>query len=287
MSTKKTPQPNSVGQKRRTATTPTLTKQLDKRGSQRLEVDLDSAEIGSRVCNLVCAGKSIREVQKELESGRPKISLTRQQPYEILRKAAKLGRLRYIAPIESDLSASLKRQYDWLHSTDVVHTAELGDIAAHAADKLLQLIAGSRARGGPKNEFHIGFAGGGLLQHTARLLAEELRRTNLPLPKTIFFHSMVARFDEDPASDPNSFVGYLNSGPPLPVAVRFIGLMAPGMVDVQTAEQLRRTEGIHRHGCGNFSVRCGRHRGSLLDYMGENHTAHPDLYRGQTPIMML
>jgi hypothetical protein len=207
-------------------------------------VVLDDVEIQSRVCTLICSGKSIREVQKELASGNPSVQLTRQQPYTILKNAAKRGRIRYVAPIESELSLSFRNRYDWLHSTEVVHTAEVADIAEHASEKLLDLIGGSRSGGQPKEEFHIGFAGGGLLQHTARLLADKLRRTTRRLPKTLYFHSMVARFDEDPASDPNSFVGYLNSNPPIPVAVRFIGLMAPGIVDVSTAMKLRKMEGI-------------------------------------------
>jgi hypothetical protein len=204
----------------------------------------DHVEIQSLVCNLISSGKSVREIQKALAEGNPAVGLNRQQPYQILRKAAEHGRIRYVAPIESELSVAFKHRYDWLHSVEVVHTAALSDIAEHAAGKLLDLITGSRTGGQPKPEFHIGFAGGGLLQHTARLLADKLRRTTRPLPETIFFHSMVARFDEDPATDPNSFVGYLNSWPRLPVAVRFIGLMAPGMVEVATAAQLRKMEGI-------------------------------------------
>jgi hypothetical protein len=205
---------------------------------------LDYMELEARVCNLICQGTEVRHVRGVLAAGHPPIFLTRQEPYRILRRAAENGRLRYFARFEHDLSRDLKQRYDWLHGIDVVHTADTLDIADKAADKLLNLIGGSRGGGCPKTEFHIGFTGGGLLQHTARLLAEKLRRTTRPLPKTIFFHSMVARFDEDPATDPNSFVRYFSSAPPLPVATRFIGLMAPGLVSVETAAQLRKIEGI-------------------------------------------
>ena len=199
-------------------------------------------ELESRVCQLICDGNTIREILKVLKLGRPPVRLNRQQPYQILRSAALRQRLRYEPPIYFEVSHRLKRMFDWLHSLDVVHTATLDDIAKRAAENLLDMISGSRGSK-REGEYHLGFAGGGLLQLTALRLAEKISRTTKPLPKRIVFHAMVARFGENPLTDPNSFVGYFTSAP-LPVEIRFVGLMAPGLVSSGTARHLGTVEGI-------------------------------------------
>jgi DNA-binding transcriptional regulator LsrR (DeoR family) len=44
--------------------------------------------------------------------------------------------------------------------------------------------------------------------------------------------------------DPNSFVRHFISDPPLPLEVRFVGVMAPGFIHSETVKMLRETEGI-------------------------------------------
>jgi DNA-binding transcriptional regulator LsrR (DeoR family) len=205
---------------------------------------LDDAELEARVCQLVCEGREMREIVEIISESHPGINFTRQQPHRILRRAAKNGRIRYTPRPELSLAYKIKERYKWLKQVEVVHSQEHDHIADKAAEHLLDIIAGKFSGTGPKTDFHCGFAGGGLLELTARLLSEKLRQTAVPLPKTIYFHSMVARLDEDPALDPNSFVRYFTSNPPLPASARFVGLMAPGFVSVDTVKLLRGAEGI-------------------------------------------
>ena len=203
--------------------------------------DFDNIEIESQVCQLLCAGKGVSEIVEILGSANVPISLTRQQPYKFLQVAAERGRLRYQPLVSFELSHRLKSHFEWLTKLDVVHATTSEAIAERAAENLLGLICGKRKSKRP-DEYHLGFAGGGLLQMTARRLAEKIARTSMPLPKRIVFHAMVGRFGENPATDPNSFVGYFTSEP-LPIEIRFVGLMAPGLVSSKTMRQLRTMEG--------------------------------------------
>ena len=212
-----------------------------KRRQQRSE--LDHIEIQARVCGLFLAGKTVDEIVKICkEEG---VSLSRQMPYEILREAARHKRFKYIAPPSHTLSDELADRFSRLRTRlDVVHSVESDQIAGRAAEKLLEMIASSSGNTRYKNEFHIGFAGGGLLELTANFLSDKLRECRLPLPSTLYFHSLVARFDDDPVMDPNSFVRHFILGPPLPLTVRFVGVMAPGFIETDTVRKLRQTEGI-------------------------------------------
>lgn len=205
----------------------------------------DEIELQSFVCRLFIEGKRVREIVEICQS--QGISITRQQPFEILRRAAHFKCFQYTAPFSLQLASELVARCPRLikRRLDVVHSLEMMHIADRAAEKLFEMIAGASAKGSESRaEFHIGFAGGGLLELTARLLSEKLREALIPLPRTLYFHSVVARFDEDPAMDPNSFVRHFISGAPMPLEVRFVGVMAPGFIHTETVEKLRATEGI-------------------------------------------
>jgi hypothetical protein len=204
---------------------------------------LDEIELQSRVCRLFIEGKRVREIVEICKS--QGISITRQQPFEILRRAAHFKCFQYTAPFSLLLANELTEHFTRLkRRVDVVHSLELIHIAERAAEKLFEMISSSPNDSRPRNEFHMGFAGGGLLELTARLLSDKLREALNPLPRTLYFHSVVARFDDDPAMDPNSFVRHFVSNPPLPLEVRFVGLMAPGFIHTETVQKLRETEGI-------------------------------------------
>lgn len=220
---------------------------MPKRGSGRQKsrpsLDLDDVELQSRVLNLFCSGKTVKEIQSTLKAGNPPVSLNRWEPHEIVRRAAKRGRLLYKAPIDFELGEELRNRYDWLKRVNVVHTSASRDISFWAAENLRQIMIRHREDQGPEVDFHIGFAGGGLLEATARILARMLMSETEPIPRRLFFHSMVGRFSDDPATDPNSFAAYF-IGQPMPMDVRFVGLLAPGLVEAKTASVLRALDGI-------------------------------------------
>ncbi len=207
------------------------------------KIELDDIELQSRVCRLFLEGKRVHEIVEICRA--EGISINRQQPFEILRRAARFKCFEYTAPFSLLLANELATRFPRLRRRpDVVHSLESLHIADRAAEKLFEMISGNPKGSGPRTEFHIGFAGGGLLELTARLLSDKLREALNPLPQILYFHSMVARFDDDPIMDPNSFVRYFISGPPLPLEVRFVGVMAPGFIHTETVQKLRATEGI-------------------------------------------
>jgi hypothetical protein len=212
-----------------------------KRRQRRSE--LDQVEVQARVCSLFLAGKSVKQIVEICrEEGIP---LTRHDPYKILAEANGHKRFKYIAPPAYTMADDLVDRFPRLRARlDVVHSVEISQIAARAAEKILEMITGSYGENRNKNEFHIGFAGGGLLELTAGILSDKLRECRLPLPEMLYFHSLVARFDDDPVMDPNSFVRHFIMGSPLPLAIRFVGIMAPGFIETDTVRQLRQTEGI-------------------------------------------
>lgn len=204
---------------------------------------LDHVEVQAHVCGLFLEGKTVDEIVKICNG--EGIHLNRQNVYVILKEAARHKRFKYTAPPAHTFADELVDQFPRLRSRlDVVHSVETEQIANRAAEKILELITSSRNESRQKNEFHLGFAGGGLLELTASLLSDKLRECRLPLPDTLYFHSLVARFDDDPVMDPNSFVRHFILGPSLPLAVRFVGVMAPGFIDTGTVQHLRQTEGI-------------------------------------------
>lgn len=213
-------------------------------GAAPEDLSLDDAELEARVCRLVCEGKTVRQIIDALRTAKPPVNLNRQKPYDIFRRAALHGRVQYSAMLGSVLEGQVRERYDHLHGITVMNSREPADVAASTASKLMFLISGGYRGQKRSDEFHIGFAGGSLLELTARLLADKLRRFDRPLPRRLYLHSMVARFGDDPARDPNSFLGHFTSGLPLPLETKFIGLMAPGFVSVEAARRLREEEGI-------------------------------------------
>jgi len=192
----------------------------------------DPEERESLVCNLFCQGKSVQEILDEL---RDRVPMTRERPYAIVRHAARQGRLSYTPPHESGLALEIMETYR-LEKVRVVKTAESSDVAGQAARMLSEMI-----RKWPQPDLHIGFAGGGLLQETVRLLAESLRRPG-PAPRNIFFHALIAAA-HDPMNSPNAFLHWF-LGHGFTFKPHFIGLPAPGFVSTPTLRKLRQLEGI-------------------------------------------
>jgi DNA-binding transcriptional regulator LsrR (DeoR family) len=196
----------------------------------------DREQLISLVCNQFCKGLRVSQILDSLKREHG-IDLTREQPYEILRWAADNGRLQYLAPLESELSHRILEEHSWLKRARVVRSAEPNDVALQAAKLLAEII---RKWKGP--ELHVGFAGGGLMAETVRLLTGLLRTTEETPVKRLVVHSLVAAA-YDPRRSPNSFLQWFLD-PDLPFETTFVGLPAPGVVTLSTLRALRRIEGI-------------------------------------------
>lgn len=198
--------------------------------STTLEIDPDERE--SLVCHLFCQGLTVPEIVAALSD---RVALTREQPYAILRLAAKRGRLRYSPPAEPELALRIMEEYR-LQRVRVVGSAEPADIADATARLLTSMVREWR-----EEDLHIGFAGGGLLQETVRRMSEELRKPG-PAPKRIYFHALIAAA-YDPSRAPNAFLHWFLDAQ-FSFETHFVGLPAPGMVSASTLKQLKRIEGI-------------------------------------------
>ncbi len=203
---------------------------------------LDSGELEAKVCGLICKGKTAEQIVSILaDEG---ITISREKPRNILQKAAGLGRVRYEAPISLTLSAKLKRDYSWLRTVRVVHSAGMEHITDEAAKTIVEMICDASKGKVRRKAFHLGFAGGGYLRQTAKRLSQRLWRTEGALPHELYFHSMVGPFDENPATDPNSFAAFFSAEGLSPIPTRFVNLLAPGIVTEATFLQLKGTPGI-------------------------------------------
>jgi DNA-binding transcriptional regulator LsrR (DeoR family) len=208
--------------------------------------DLDRVELESKICNLFCKGKSTAEIRDILANDNPPITLRRKEAWEIIQRVAKghpsSGALQYVPSVAYALGGRLQAGREWLKDrVEVVHTADVENIAYRAAGRLVDIM---RDSAGP--DFHVGFAGGGLLEQTARILAAKLSSAEIApnlLPKRLYFHAMIGRFGDDPATDPNSFAAHFTREP-LQMEVRFEGLMSPGMVSADNEAILRNMPGI-------------------------------------------
>jgi DNA-binding transcriptional regulator LsrR (DeoR family) len=209
--------------------------------------DLDRFELESKVCNLFCEGKSTAAIRDLLANENPPIVLRRKEPWEIIQRVAKgqhhlSGSLQFVPPVTQALGRRLQAGRKWLEDrVEVVHTADVENIAYRAAGRLLDIM-----RDSARPDFHVGFAGGGLLEQTARILAAKLSAAEIDpnlLPKRLYFHAMIGRFGDDPGTDPNSFAAYFTREP-LQMEVRFEGLPTPGMVSAENEAILRDMEDI-------------------------------------------
>lgn len=199
------------------------------------EADPDYLELEAKVCREFCAGQLPSAIAKAF-------NLSREQPYKILQLAAQRRRLEYIPLLHFEQAFKLELKYPGLRAR-VVHSGISLDVAFQTASWLLELVQEHRQHA-DRSEIHIGFAGGGLLRETARLLSRMLRenRTNFE-NFTFVFHAMVAGFNsQNPMNDPNAFFGFFAGEPAL--QVRFIHLLAPGIVTPEAARTLRTIKAI-------------------------------------------
>ena len=203
---------------------------------QAAGVDLD--EIMSSVCNNLhrTVGQIIELVRKDFG-----VELNREQPYEMLRRAAAAGRLHYDAPLDSELAVRLLEGHEWLRRARVIRSSTPTDIAWHAALVLLDLVEKWN-----KTELHIGIAGGGLMAETVRFWAGFLKRSETIKLERLYVHALVAA-TYDPRRSPHGFVQWLLEDA-FPFKTEFVGLPTPAFISSSGLAALRMTEG-HDSGC--------------------------------------
>jgi len=206
-------------------------------------------EILATVCGYFCdQGLTAVEIARRMKQDHG-VSISREKPYQYLRKAASRGWIRFVPPQEHSLERLVKNAHPFLHDATVVSSARTEDVAYHGAKMLLELLQRHYRDG----VAHIGFSGGTSLRMLARRFAELLREPVPDLPAKIVFHALVAGFDvNDPTTDPNAFFTYFVGDPGMPFETEFVALHSPAMVEAADETRLRNLPAIKdAYGCAS------------------------------------
>lgn len=201
-------------------------------------------ELVAAVCKYFCRGCTVAEIVDEVKQNLG-ITLKREDPYRLISFAARRNWLRFQAPLSYETADQIKNRFPHLTDVRVVRTGVSDDISFHVASLLMEEVCSLGRTRSPSSEVHIGFAGGVALRKTARIFSEMLKEPKEDLPNKIVFHAMVAGFNmEDPSTEPNGFFTYFAGEPSLKDRVRFLGLLAPGIVKPAEMEKLKSIEYI-------------------------------------------
>jgi DNA-binding transcriptional regulator LsrR (DeoR family) len=200
----------------------------------------DEREVMSLVTRYFCRDHPPAEIRKLIKAEHG-ITLRREEPWDLLRKAAKHGWFHLWPPFDDDLGNRIADQYGL--EVGVARTATSEDVCLRGAERLLRTAKRIHKQQN-KDTIHIGFAGGGALKLTAQYLAEMLIRETDKLPGEIVFHALVGGFDPTkPSTDPNAFFSYFDVDR-MPVKTSFVGLPAPALLTTQEREILRNIKPI-------------------------------------------
>lgn len=198
-------------------------------------VDVDT--VMSIICNNL--DKQIGHIIRAVEE-QTKVQLNRAQPYELLRRAAQMGRLHYMAPLDAELALRLTEEHQALRRARVVNSLSVEDVARHAALLLRDFVEKWE-----RTDLHMGVAGGELMAETIRQWAELVKilsPSRLAL-KRLFIHALVAASD-DPRRSPNGFVQWILDE--LPVETFFVPLPAPALMKPASLKAFRGLDGIRQ-----------------------------------------
>jgi DNA-binding transcriptional regulator LsrR (DeoR family) len=200
---------------------------------------VDEKLLMAEACHHFIKGKSVTEMKEALEKKWPQLgTLSRERPYDLVRKAGREGYLRYDPPPHEALQDRLREDHDWLR-TRVIHTTIAADVAHRTAEALLEMVKRVKDEEG-EDVVHVGFASGFSLRQVAKAFGELLSKPSDRLPSEIVFHAMVMGHDlADSSTDSNAFFAYFTNRPVLQVRARFMGLHAPAIVDRSEYELLR------------------------------------------------
>jgi hypothetical protein len=203
---------------------------------------LDDEELVAAVCAYFCRGHRVAEIASLLETDHG-IKMSREEPYRLIRHAAKLGWLRFVPPHSSPLATELTSKFRWPRDVEVVHGVH-DDLAYRSALTLMRLIRQQSRPPLSKQEVHIGWSGGDSMARIAAALARILTEPVSGLPDRLILHALVSGFDVGrPMTDPNAFFTYFIN-PALQVKVDFVGLHAPAIIKSEDAEAFFTLPGI-------------------------------------------
>lgn len=195
-------------------------------------------------CKYLFMGHSPTEVRRILAQ-RHNIRISREAPYRHLRYAGRRGWARFVPPLEHTLLDGIRSRHPWLQGVKVVHTPDFGQVADHAAETLVELVAACARPPYPKSEVHVGLAGGHVMKRVTDRLSQLLCQPTAGLPQALAFHALVAGFDPlDPTTGPNTFAAFFEGKPALQVRTRFIGLQGPPLVESAQLRGLLELHGI-------------------------------------------
>lgn len=204
---------------------------------------MDHAELLSAVCKYFCDGKTPSEIAEIMAEKHNILDMKREEPYQILARAAALRRLRFMAPTEIVLKERVREKCPWLDEVDIVHTGVFTPIADHVAAMLVRMLQRRAARG--KDEVHVGLAGGHSMRKVCRAFAFLMSQRPPGMPKKLILHAMAAGFDvEDPMTAPTTFSAYFADDTGMPLADKFVGLYAPTLMDRDEIDKMKSLEGI-------------------------------------------
>lgn len=205
---------------------------------------LDFTEMLTAVCKLFCNGSTAADIKRQMKE-RYNVDMSREEPYQVLSWAASNRWIRFTPPHEHALREKIRAHSGWLRDVDVVHTAVYDDVAYRGALMLLEMVKEHHRPPLPKDEVHIGFAGGHAMRKVARCFSQLLCYPNDDMPAKLVFHAMAAGFNVfDPTTDPNAFFTYFVGDPAIAVETGLVGLHAPGVVTSRQFGRLRATAGI-------------------------------------------
>ena len=190
--------PRKRGGEREESKKPKLQKSDAPRGRGRPRIlpdgGLDTDARMAAVMSFFTKGKKpaeiVRLMQKEFG-----VTMTRQEPYNLILEAGKRGWLRYTPPPHAQLRQSYRDTYGgWLHDVEVVPAARFDQVAPHGAKMLLDLVSQKAAPHLNKEEVQIGIAGGNAMRQVVYEFAQLLRdpRNSRKLPKRLVFRALVS-----------------------------------------------------------------------------------------------
>ena len=213
-------------------------------GGQPWAKELLREETISLVCSALAGGYPPAGIPALLLAER-KLNVSREQVWRLITYAFQQRWVRYHPPLHLELQERMRGAFPFLRQIKVVKTATLDAIASQGAAVLMDLMRRHVKENSRPQEYHCGFAGGGVLRRMARALAEEIQRNPAGLPKEIVFHAIVSGFNmHDPTTNPDSFFAYFGADQELPVSTSFVGLLAPGLVRRGEMEKLKKVHSI-------------------------------------------
>src|ERR1051325_4013987 len=214
--------------------------------------DLETNQKMYTVAELFCGGLTADEVLKRLQR-EFRGTITRVEPYRLLREAALRGWLRLEPSREDRFSRDLEAHYPFLRSSGAAGEcprvsatwSPLADgvgVGEATADVILRLLIQKAAE---KTEatnhsrqdvaIHLGFAGGKTMAVTAAKLKKRLEQPNPLLPGKIVFHSLMPGFAvAKPYLSPTAFLANFSpsGAEPLHYKCEFVDFEAPPFVPI-------------------------------------------------------